>query len=274
MKKTAIILLVASSLLVSCSKNPITGRKQVQFFPESQMIGMSVSAYGDFLTENKNNLLPQTDARAAKVTEIGEKMSAAVETYMKEIGHPELLEGFQWTYNTVEDPTVNAWCMPGGRIVFYTGILDLTDSDDEIAVIMGHEIAHAVAGHGNERMSQATLAQGITSVAGFLAMTDSAPGLGKSILLQSVGVGSQLGMLKFGRKHESESDEMGLIFMNRAGYDPYSAVTFWTKMKEASGGQESPEFMSTHPSNDRRIADIQQKLIEMEATGEINSSKK
>jgi predicted Zn-dependent protease len=274
MKKTAIILLVASSLLVACSKNPITGRKQVQFFPESQMIGMSATAYGDFLTENKKNLLPQTDARAAKVTEIGEKMSAAVETYMKEIGHPELLEGFQWTYNTVEDPTVNAWCMPGGRIVFYTGILDLTDSDDEIAVIMGHEIAHAVAGHGNERMSQATLAQGITSVAEFLAMTDSAPGLGKSILLQSVGVGSQLGMLKFGRKHESESDELGLIFMNRAGYDPYSAVTFWTKMKEASGGQESPEFMSTHPSNDRRIADIQQKLIEMEATGEINSSKK
>lgn len=273
MKKLLIIAFAATLFALSCKKNPITHRRQVQFFPESQMIGMSATAYGDFLTENQSNVLPQTDPRAAKVTEIGKRMSAAVVSYMNEIGHPELIEGFDWQYNTVEDPTVNAWCMPGGRIVFYTGILDLTSSDDEIAVIMGHEIAHAVAGHGNERMSQATLAQGITSVAGFLAMTDTAPGLGKAILLQSVGVGSQLGMLKFGRKHESESDEMGLIFMNKAGYDPYSAVSFWTKMSQ-QGGQKPPEFMSTHPSDERRIADIQQKLIEMETTGEIKASKK
>ncbi len=259
--------------MLSCTKNPITDRRQVQFFPESQMIGMSATAYGDFLTENKSKILPLTDTRAARVTAIGQKMSAAVTSYMNEIGHPELIEGFDWQFNTVEDPTINAWCMPGGRIVFYTGILDISSSDDEIAVIMGHEIAHAVAGHGNERMTQATFAQGITSVAGFLAMTDTAPGLGKAILLQSVGIGSQLGMLKFGRTHESESDEMGLIFMNKAGYDPYSAVTFWTKMSE-QGGQKPPEILSTHPSDGRRIEDIQQKLIEMETTGEINSSKK
>ncbi len=273
MKKSVIIALAATTFAISCKKNPITNRRQAQFFPESKMIGMSATAYGDFLTENQGNLLPQTDPRAARVTAIGNKMAAAVTSYMNEIGHPELIEGFDRQYNTVEDPTINAWCMPGGRIVFYTGILELTASDDEIAVIMGHEIAHAVAGHGNERMSQSTLAQGITSVTGFLAMLDSAPGLGKAILLQSVGVGSQLGMLKFGRKHESESDEMGLIFMNRAGYDPYSAVTFWTKMSQ-QGGEKQPELLSTHPSDERRIADIQEKLIEMETTGEINSTKK
>lgn len=274
MKKIIIAVIITATTLVACKKNPITGRRQVRFFPESQMIGMSATAYTDFMTENQGNVLPQSDPRAAKVTEIGKKMAAAVTSYMNQIGHPELIEGFQWQYNTVEDPTVNAWCMPGGRIVFYTGILDVTSNDDEIAVIMGHEIAHAVAGHGNERMSQAAALQGATSVAQFALMNDSTPGLGNAILLQSIGIGGQLGMLKFGRKHESESDEMGLIFMNKAGYDPYSAVTFWTKMKEASGGQAPPEFMSTHPSNDRRIADIQQKLIEMETTGEINSTKK
>ncbi len=274
MKKIILVALIATTGFIACKKNPITGRRQVQFFPESQMIGMSATAYTGFLTENQANVLPQTDPRAAKVTEIGKKMAAAVESYMNEIGHPELLEGFQWTYNTVEDPTVNAWCMPGGRIVFYTGILNLTSNDNEIATIMGHEIAHAVAGHGNERMSQGVALQGAGSVAGFLLMSDTNPGLANAVLLQSIGVGSQLGMLKFGRKHESESDEMGLIFMNKAGYDPYAAVSFWTKMKEASGGQAPPEFLSTHPSNDRRIADIQQKLIEMETTGEINSTNK
>lgn len=274
MKKFILVALIATTGIVACKKNPITGRRQVQFFPESQMIGMSATAYTTFLTENQQNVLPQTDPRAAKVTTIGKRMAAAVESYMNEIGHPELLEGFQWTYNTVDDPTVNAWCMPGGRIVFYTGILNLTANDDEIATIMGHEIAHAVAGHGNERMSQAVAIQGGTSVASFLLMSDTNPSLGNAVLLQSIGDGSQLGMLKFGRKHESESDEMGLIFMNKAGYDPYAAVSFWTKMKENSGGQEPPEFLSTHPSNDRRIADIQEKLIEMEASGQITAPKK
>lgn len=274
MKKLIIALLVIITSLIACRKNPITGRRQVRFFPESQMIGMSATAYGDFMTENQAKVLPQTDARALKVSEIGKIMAAAVTSYMNEIGHPELIEGFAWKYNTVEDPTVNAWCMPGGKIVFYTGILELATTEDEIAVIMGHEIAHAVAGHGNERMSQSTAMQGITNLTQFALMTDSTPGLGNAILMQSIGIGGQLGMLKFGRKHESESDEMGLIFMNKAGYNPYSAVTFWEKMKKASGGKVPLEFMSTHPSNDRRIIDIQEKLIEMEATGEIITQKK
>jgi len=274
MKKILIAVLISSTMMVACKKNPMTGRRQLRFFPESQMIGMSAAAYTDFMNENQNNALPPSDPRAAKVIEIGEKMAAAVTSYMNEIGHPELIEGFQWTYNTIDDPTVNAWCMPGGRIVFYTGILDLTSSDDEIAVIMGHEIAHAVAGHGNERMSQAAAMQGATSVGQFLLMNDTSPGLGNAILLQSIGVGGQLGMLSFGRRHESESDDMGLTFMNKAGYNPYAGITFWEKMKAASGGAAPPEFMSTHPSNDRRIADIKTKLAEMEATGEISAPKK
>lgn len=260
--------------MVACKKNPMTGRRQLRFFPESQMIRMSAAAYTEFMTANQDNALPPSDPRAAKVIEIGKRMAAAVTSYMNDIGHPELIEGFQWTYNTIDDPTVNAWCMPGGRIVFYTGILELAKTDDEIAAIMGHEIAHAVAGHGNERMSQAAALQGATSVGQFLLMSDTSPGLGNAILLQSIGAGGQLTSLAFGRKHESESDNMGLTFMNKAAYDPYSAVTFWEKMKEASGGQEPPEFMSTHPSNDRRIADIKTKLSEMESTGEISPASK
>lgn len=274
MKKILITALVVATTFVACKKNPITGRRQAKLFPESQMIGMSATAYGDFLKENEAKVLPETDPRAIKVKEIGVKMAAAVTSYMNDIGHPELIKDFQWTYNTVDDPTVNAWCMPGGRIVFYTGILNLTANDDEIATIMGHEIAHAVAGHGTERMSQAVALQGATSVAQVMILNDTNPGLGKALLLQSIGVGGQLGMLKFGRKHESESDEMGLIFMNKAGYNPYAAITFWEKMKANSGGQAPPEFMSTHPSNDRRIADIKQHLAEMEATGEISGPKK
>ena len=268
MKKIILALLITGIAFVACKRNPLTGRRQTKFFSESQMIGLSATAYGNFMTENQSKVLPQTDSRAAKVTSIGKKMAKAVSEYLTEIGHADLIEGFDWKYNTIEDPTVNAWCMPGGKIVFYTGILDLTASEDEIAVIMGHEIAHAVAGHGNERMSQAAVLQGGMSAAQFLLMNDSTPTIGNAILLQSLGIGGQLGMLKFGRKHELESDKMGLIFMNKAGYDPYSAVNFWTKMKD-NGGAKPPEFMSTHPSDERRIKEIQDALLEMEIEGKI-----
>lgn len=267
MKKIIASIIIAASIY-ACSKNPVTGRRQIFLYPESEMIGMSATAYGDFLTENQANVLPDTDPRAIRVKNIGIKLSAAVETYLKEIDASDRLEGFAWEYKTVDDPTVNAWCMPGGKIVFYTGILELAQSDDEIAVIMGHEIAHAIARHGNERMTQAMALQGATSVAQVVLMNDTNPGLSNAILLQSIGVGGQLGMLKFGRNQELESDKMGLIFMNLAGYDPYSAIGFWTKMSEQGGGG-TPEFMSTHPSDDRRIKEIEEALIEMEVSGRI-----
>lgn len=253
---------------MSCSKNPVTGRRQLLLFPESEMIGMSATAYSDFLGENQGKVLPQTDPRAARITRIGKELSVATEEYLASINASDRVEGFQWTYNTVEDPTVNAWCMPGGKIVFYTGIMNLMENDDEIAVVMGHEIAHAIARHGNERMTQGYALQGATTVAQVLVMNDSNPGLKENILLQSIGVGGQLGILKFGRKQELESDKMGLVFMNLAGYDPTAAIGFWQKMA-AQGGQKPPEFMSTHPSDDRRIKEIEEALIEMEIDGTL-----
>lgn len=270
MRKLGISLLVGTALLMGCSKNPITGRKQFLLFPESQMIGMSATAYTDFLTTNKGKVLPQSDPRAARITRIGLELSKAVEQHLGSIGAMDRVEGFEWTYNTVEDPTVNAWCMPGGKIVFYTGIMELMATDDEIAVVMGHEIAHAIARHGNERMTQGMALQGATSLAQVAVMTKEQPGLTDALLLQSLGIGGQLGMLKFGRKQELESDKMGLIFMNLAGYDPYQAVGFWQKMSQ-QGGAKPPEFMSTHPSDERRIREIEECLIEMEMKGQIKT---
>lgn len=267
MKKILLGLIVAVSIY-GCSKNPVTGRRQIFLFPESEMIGMSATAYGEFLNKNQAKILPLSDPRAIRVKNIGVKLSVAVETYLNEIDAADRLEGFAWEYKTVDDPTVNAWCMPGGKIVFYTGILELAQSDDEIAVIMGHEIAHAIARHGNERMTQGMALQGATSVAQVVLMNDTNPRLTNAVLLQSIGVGGQFGMLKFGRKQELESDKMGLIFMNLAGYNPYSAIDFWTKMSQ-QGGAKPPEVMSTHPSDDRRIKEIEEALIEMEITGRI-----
>lgn len=270
MKKLIFSILIGALLIYGCSKNPVTGRKQVLLFPESEMIGMSATAYTSFLNENQGKVLPQTDKRAAKVTEIGKKISVAVEKYLTEIGASDRVEGFEWTYNTVDDPTINAWCMPGGRIVFYTGILELMDNDDEIACVMGHEIGHAIARHGNERMTQGLALQGATTLAQVAVMTKENPTLTDALLIQSIGIGGQLGVLSFGRKQELESDKMGLIFMNMAGYDPYSAVGFWQKMSE-QGGNKPPEFLSTHPSDERRIKEIEEVLLEMEVSGQIKS---
>ncbi len=268
MKKLVFGILAGSFLLIGCSKNPITGRKQTLLFQESEMIAMSDTAYENFLRENRNKVLPQTDPRAAKITLIGNKLKVAVEKHLANIGASDRVEGFGWEYNTIEDPTVNAWCMPGGKIVFYTGIMQLMETDDEIAVVMGHEIAHAIARHGNERMSQAYVLQGATSVAQVAVMGEDDPSTKDAILLQSIGIGGQLGIMSFGRKQELEADEMGLIFMNIAGYDPYQAIGFWKKMSE-QGGVKPPEFLSTHPSDERRIKEIEELLIEMEISGKL-----
>lgn len=268
MKKVIFGILAGSFLLIGCSKNPITGRKQTLLFGEADMIAMSDTAYSNFLKENRSKVLPSTDARAAKITLIGNKLRVAVESHLTEIGASDRVEGFKWEYNTLEDPTINAWCMPGGKIVFYTGIMQLMATDDEIAVVMGHEIAHAIARHGNERMSQAYMLQGATSVAQAAVIGEQDPTTKDAILLQSIGVGGQLGIMSFGRKQELEADKMGIIFMNLAGYDPYQAVGFWKKMSE-QGGVKPPEFLSTHPSDDKRIKEIEELLIEMEISGQI-----
>lgn len=237
---------LAAIVLTSCaSRIPVTDRKQRLLNNEQSLIDQAQLQYDEFL--KTANVLDSTDARAAKVTEIGDKIKNSVEAYLEKKHQMNRVEGFAWEFNTVVDSVVNAWCMPGGKVVVYTGILDLAANDDELAVVMGHEIAHAIARHGNERMTKMYGTEAIKVILGV------ATG-GNEQLMQIYGVGTTLGILKYSRSHETESDKMGLVFMKLAGYDPYAAISFWEKM--ASNGGSTPEIFSTHPSDETRIADI------------------
>lgn len=242
---------------VACTKVPITGRRQLNLLPESDMIGMSLTQYGQFLSSNQ--VAPASDANQQMVKRVGAKIAASVEEYLKKHGQGKRVAGFQWEFNLVNDPTVNAWCMPGGKVVFYTGILPICKDEEGLAVVMGHEIAHAIARHGNERMSQGLMVQmgGI----GLGAALSEKSEMTNALFAQAYGVGSQLGTLSFSRKNESEADKMGLVFMAMAGYNPEAAPEFWKRMS-AGGGQKPPEFMSTHPSDERRIADLNAYMAE------------
>ncbi len=244
-------------LFIGCSTVPISGRKQMNLYPESTMIEMSLTAYSEFLSEAE--VVGDYDSQAKMVKEVGDKISAAVEKYMKQIKQSKRIEGFVWEFQLVKDPSVNAWCMPGGKVVFYTGILPICKDETGVAVVMGHEIAHAVARHGNERMSQGVVVNG----AGLTleVLTSENPGLARDLLLQSYGIGSALGTLAYSRSHESEADRLGMVFMAMAGYDPSHAAAFWGRMAEV-GGEKPPEWLSTHPSNERRIKDIEEFLPE------------
>jgi predicted Zn-dependent protease len=242
-------------LFIACTTVPISGRKQVKLLPESQLLTMSLSNYNQVKQEVQ--LLPDSDPRVILVKKVGAKISNSVNTYLTNNGFKSRLDEFQWEFNVAEDNTVNAWCMPGGKVMFYTGILPITENEIGIAVVMGHEIAHAVARHGNERMSQGLLVQ-----AGGLALdvaTSQKAELTRNIFMASYGVASQLGTLKYSRMHESEADQMGLIFMAMAGYDPINAVYFWERMA-AQSGQNPTELLSTHPSDETRINDIKHHL--------------
>jgi len=254
MKKIITYLFLGVGIL-SCTKVPITNRRQTNLMKETNLIEMSKQQYSEFLAGAK--VLPSTDPRAQRVARVGEKVKNATEAFLTKKGHAKRLEGFAWEFKTVEDDIVNAWCMPGGKVCFYTAILDLCQTDDELAVVMGHEVAHAIARHGNERMSNQMLINGMGHV---LAPQDTS----QVSVFQQVFMGSAaLGMLKYGRNHESESDKLGLVFMYLAGYNPEAAIGFWEKMA-ATGGQKPPEIFSTHPSDERRIADIKEFLTEIE----------
>ena len=190
------------------------------------------------------------------VKKVGQNIQKAVEKYLADKGASSELNGFAWEFNLIDDPkTANAWCMPGGKVAFYTGILPICKDEAGIAVVMGHEVAHAIANHGRERMSQQMVAQfGLSTLSAAMGQN---PTLTNEILMQAVGAGTSLGMLKFSRTHESEADHIGLIFMAMAGYDPNEAPKFWERMTQMSGGQQPPEFMSTHPSHETRIKDLQ-----------------
>jgi predicted Zn-dependent protease len=243
--------------IIACSKVPITGRKQLKLMPNSMMMEMGQSNYASFLKENPA-VSPPTRA-SAEVTSVGIRISQAVEKYMRTNGLSKKIEGYKWEFNVVDSPEINAWCMPGGKVVVYTGILPLTRDDAGLAVVMGHEIAHAIADHGNERMSQQMTIQ--AAGIGLEIYMQQKPELTRDIFMSSFGVGSQLGMLAYSRTHELEADKLGLVFMAMAGYDPERAVSFWQEMAK-SGGNKPPEIMSTHPSDERRIEQIKSFLPE------------
>lgn len=253
MKKLALLLFTI--VVFACSTVPITGRKQVHLLPESQLTSMAVTNYEQFLKEKPS----LNDARAMKIKSIGNKIAKAVTAYLDSTGHGKRVEGYNWEFNLVNDPAVNAWCMPGGKVVFYTGILPYTLNDTGIAVVMGHEIAHAIARHGNERMSQGLAIQ-LGGASLQVAMAEKSEET-QNLFLQSYGLASTLGSLKYSRTHESEADKMGLIFMSLAGYNPEGAVKFWERMSK-SGGAKPPEILSTHPHDHTRIEDIKKYLPE------------
>lgn len=246
------VALACLAAAVGCAKVPITGRRQLNLLPEGELMSMSLGEYQGFLKENPP--LSASDPRVATVRSIGQRLATAATTYLNENGAADRISDFNWEFNVVDDPTVNAWCMPGGKVVVYTGLLLVTQDDAGLALVMGHEIAHAIARHGNERMSQTLAMQGAGMTLQVLA--SEKPSTASNLFLQAFGVGGQLGLLAYSRKQESEADKMGLVFMAMAGYDPRVAPQFWERMS-AQGGAKPPELLSTHPNDERRIHDLE-----------------
>jgi predicted Zn-dependent protease len=256
MKRIVCFLTITSFLfLASCATNPFTGKNTLALVSNDQLFPMAFQQYGQFLTANK--VITGT-IEAKRVEKVGIKIKAAAERWLTANGHAAVLQGYQWEYKLVDDKTVNAWCMPGGKIVFYSGILPITNDEATMAAVMGHEVAHALASHGAQRMS-AGLLQQLGGVAVAVGTQSQSPEQ-QQMWMQLYGAGSTVGgMLPFSRNHESEADIIGLNLMAIAGYDPKNAIVVWERMS-AKAGQAPPEFMSTHPSNETRIAKITQQI--------------
>ncbi len=248
-------LLFCSALALvvyACASVAVTGRKQLSLVSNAEIIPMANQQYREVIQQGP---LSTNREQTQLVKNVGVKIQRAVEEYMASKNLTSELQGFEWEFNLIEDPKmVNAWCMPGGKVAFYTGIMPICKDEAGVAVVMGHEIAHAIANHGRERMSQQMVAQyGLGTLSALMGQNPTA---GTQLLMQAVGAGTNVGMLKFSREHESEADQMGLIFMVLAGYDPHEAPKFWERMSSLSGGQAPPEFLSTHPSHSTRVRDL------------------
>jgi predicted Zn-dependent protease len=259
LSRVVIVLAFVTGLLgFSCSTVPVSGRSQLSLVSSSEMMAMSYQQYAEFIKTNK---LSTNKQAVDLVRGVGTRIQKAVEQYMTQNNMADVLKGYKWEFNVVESQEVNAWCMPGGKVVVYTGILPVTRDETGLAVVMGHEIAHAIAEHGRERMSQQMLAEvGAAALDAALAKNSAQT---RDLWMSAYGVGAQYGaLLPFSREHESEADHLGLVFMAMAGYDPNAAIAFWERMATASGGEKPPEFMSTHPSDETRIQQIREKLPE------------
>jgi len=250
-------LLVLCFLISGCATVPITGRHQLNMVPDNEMNAMSFQQYDQVIAESQ---LSDDRAATAMVERVGRRIQHAVEQYFDEHGQSSYLDGYDWEFHLIQSDQVNAWCMPGGKVAFYTGILPVCQGEDGIAVVMGHEVAHAIAKHGSERMSHQMALQ-----MGGMALSEavhSKPAETQALYMSAFAIGAQFGaVLPYSRQHESEADHMGLIFMAMAGYDPRQAPIFWERMA-AGGGQKPPEFMSTHPADATRVRQLKEHMTE------------
>ncbi|MHC4366156.1 MAG: M48 family metallopeptidase [Planctomycetota bacterium] len=257
--KLKLLILCALALLpAGCSEVAISGRKQFTIVPSSTMNSMSFKSYREFLAANK---LSANAEQTQMVKGVGARIQKAVEQYCVEYGIEDQLYGYEWEFNLVDDPSVNAWCMPGGKVVVYEGIMPIAQGETGLAVVMGHEIAHAFARHGAERMSQQLVVQ-MGGIALSTALEDY-PEQTQNLFMQSYGIGTKVGvLLPYNRVHENEADHLGLVFMAMAGYNPQEAVSFWERMAAQKKGAGLPEFLSTHPSGETRIQNLKDLLPE------------
>ena len=252
------VLFGLALILLGCSQVPITGRQQLNLVPDSVMHSLSFQSYREFLSENK---ISSNAEQTQMVKRVGNRIRRAVEQYCTERYLFDRLEGYDWEFSLIEDKAVNAWAMPGGKVVVYTGILPVTKTEAGLAVVMGHEIAHTFARHGAERMTQGLLVE-----FGGMALSKAVanePARTKELFMRSYGIGTQVGvLLPYSRKHESEADHLGLIFMAMAGYNPNEAISFWQRMAAAKEGPAPPELLSTHPADSTRIRNIEKLMPE------------
>lgn len=261
MVRKLMLFFLTASVFVACSKNAITGREQFKLVPESELQSMAVQQYQQFLSTNKV-VSASADRDAEMVRRVGQRIAGAVQQYFQQKGIGDQLKDYKWEYNLVDNKEANAWCMPGGKIVVYTGLLPITQNEAALAVVIGHEVTHAVFQHGNERMSQG-LVQQFGGAALSVALS-SQPAATQNLFLQAYGIGSQVGvMLPFSRKQELEADRYGLYWAAMAGYNPREAIPLWERMeKMASGGNRPPAFLSDHPAEADRIAQLQKYMPE------------
>jgi predicted Zn-dependent protease len=253
MKKYRYILTaVVLGIVISCATNPFSGKKTWALVPNSEILPSAFAQYSSFLSNNK----VLTNTKEAKLVEsVGIKIKNAAERYLNANGYQDYLKDYRWEYKLVDSPEVNAWCMPGGKIVVYTGILPITKTEAGLATVMGHEVAHALANHGQQRMSAGLIQQTVAAGAQVAVSNENAET--QALTMQAYGIGSQvLGMLPFSRSHETEADEIGLTLMAIAGYNPEESVLFWGRMSAKSGGGAPPEFLSTHPSDQTRMNNL------------------
>jgi predicted Zn-dependent protease len=259
MRKTTIpLLLLALTLLTGCATVPLTGRSQLAIVPQAEMTAVGIDGYKSLIEESKLS----SDAKATgMVRRVGTRIATSAEQFLTEHGLEQELRYYEWEFNLIDaDSTVNAFCMPGGKVGVYTGILPVTQDETGLAVVVGHEVAHAIAKHGGERMSQLLLYE-LGGMALSAAMQKK-PEETQELVMLAYGIGGGLGvLLPYSRRHESEADRIGLILMARAGYDPNEAVPFWSRMSD-QGGPRPPEFLSTHPDPQRRIREIRSYIPE------------